>query len=129
MFCVNSLAHYLGEMPFDNRHTQCDHFITVLVTISEGLHQVLSQSGKPYLVTARDDRTVKVWDYLSNSCIQTMEGHTSIFSFVVFHCSLLVVVSGGGSGAVGCGVGVPAQECAQLWLGVRMMCGFMWRLE
>ena len=31
-------------------------------------------ADKPYLVTAGDDKTVEVWDYLSESCVQTMEG-------------------------------------------------------
>lgn len=37
-FCVNSLAHWLGDTPFDNKHTPRDHFITALVTIGEGYH-------------------------------------------------------------------------------------------
>ncbi|CAF3304341.1 unnamed protein product [Rotaria socialis] len=37
-FCVNSLAHYLGNAPFDDRHTPRDHFITALVTLGEGYH-------------------------------------------------------------------------------------------
>ncbi|KAI9357251.1 hypothetical protein DFJ73DRAFT_198855 [Zopfochytrium polystomum] len=37
-FCVNSLAHYLGETSFDDRHTPRDHFITALVTLGEGYH-------------------------------------------------------------------------------------------
>jgi len=30
----------------------------------------------PYLVTTRDDKAIKVWDYLSKSCVQTIEGYT-----------------------------------------------------
>ncbi|VDC07350.1 unnamed protein product [Peniophora sp. CBMAI 1063] len=37
-FCVNSLAHWLGESPFDDKHTPRDHFITALATIGEGYH-------------------------------------------------------------------------------------------
>ena len=37
-FCVNSLAHYLGDAPFDDRHTPRDHYITALVTLGEGYH-------------------------------------------------------------------------------------------
>jgi stearoyl-CoA desaturase (delta-9 desaturase) len=37
-FCVNSLAHWLGEAPFDDKHTPRDHIITALVTIGEGYH-------------------------------------------------------------------------------------------
>ncbi|KAF2705579.1 hypothetical protein K504DRAFT_505983 [Pleomassaria siparia CBS 279.74] len=37
-FCVNSLAHWLGEQPFDDRNTPRDHFLTALVTLGEGYH-------------------------------------------------------------------------------------------
>lgn len=41
-FCVNSLAHWLGETPFDDKHTPKDHFITALVTVGEGYHNFQS---------------------------------------------------------------------------------------
>jgi coatomer subunit beta' len=28
--------------------------------------------AKPYLVTTSNDKTVKIWDYLSKSCVQTL---------------------------------------------------------
>lgn len=37
-FCVNSLAHWLGEQPFDDRNSPRDHVITALVTLGEGYH-------------------------------------------------------------------------------------------
>ncbi|KAF8321747.1 hypothetical protein DL93DRAFT_2093707 [Clavulina sp. PMI_390] len=37
-FCVNSLAHWLGDTPFDDKNTPRDHVITALVTIGEGYH-------------------------------------------------------------------------------------------
>ncbi|KAJ3343856.1 hypothetical protein HDU93_005139 [Gonapodya sp. JEL0774] len=37
-FCVNSLAHLIGEQPFDDRLTPRNHFITALVTLGEGNH-------------------------------------------------------------------------------------------
>ncbi|TPX37506.1 hypothetical protein SmJEL517_g00529 [Synchytrium microbalum] len=37
-FCVNSLAHWLGEASYDDRQTPRDHFITALVTLGEGYH-------------------------------------------------------------------------------------------
>ncbi|KAJ3097604.1 hypothetical protein HDU97_004732 [Phlyctochytrium planicorne] len=37
-FCVNSLAHFLGEFSFDDKHTPRDHFITAIVTLGEGYH-------------------------------------------------------------------------------------------
>lgn len=32
-FCVNSLAHWLGQQPFADEHTPRDHFLTALVTL------------------------------------------------------------------------------------------------
>ncbi|AGO10146.1 AaceriAAR153Cp [[Ashbya] aceris (nom. inval.)] len=37
-FCINSLAHYLGDQPFDDRRTPRDNWITALVTLGEGYH-------------------------------------------------------------------------------------------
>ncbi|PWY63128.1 stearoyl-CoA desaturase [Aspergillus eucalypticola CBS 122712] len=37
-FCVNSLAHWLGEQPFDDRNSPRDHVITALATMGEGYH-------------------------------------------------------------------------------------------
>jgi len=38
MFCVNSLAHWLGEQPYDDTHTPRDHLITAIITFGEGYH-------------------------------------------------------------------------------------------
>lgn len=37
-FCVNSLAHWIGRQPFDDRRTPRDHLLTALVTFGEGYH-------------------------------------------------------------------------------------------
>ncbi|TQV92761.1 acyl-CoA desaturase [Cordyceps javanica] len=37
-FCVNSLAHWLGEQPFDDRNSPRDHVLTALATLGEGYH-------------------------------------------------------------------------------------------
>jgi len=47
-FCVNSLAHYLGEKTFDDRHTPRDHFITALVTFGEGYHNFHHEFPQDY---------------------------------------------------------------------------------
>jgi stearoyl-CoA desaturase (delta-9 desaturase) len=47
-FCVNSLAHWLGESPFDDKHTPRDHMITALVTIGEGYHNFHHQFPMDY---------------------------------------------------------------------------------
>lgn len=46
------------------------------------------------------DRLIKIWDYLSKSCIQTLEGHTANVSFAIFHPSLPIIVSGSEDGTV-----------------------------
>ncbi|KAF8324305.1 coatomer beta [Cantharellus anzutake] len=57
-------------------------------------------SDKPYLLTTGDDRLIKIWDYHSKSCVQTLESHTSNVSFAIFHPSLPVIVSGSEDGTV-----------------------------
>ncbi|KAF9492421.1 hypothetical protein BDN71DRAFT_1451644 [Pleurotus eryngii] len=47
-FCVNSLAHWLGSTPFDDKHTPRDHLITALVTIGEGYHNFHHQFPMDY---------------------------------------------------------------------------------
>ncbi|KAI9220244.1 hypothetical protein BC828DRAFT_348513 [Blastocladiella britannica] len=37
-FCVNSLAHYLGDATYDDIRTPRDHWMTALVTFGEGMH-------------------------------------------------------------------------------------------
>lgn len=37
-FCINSLAHYLGTQPFDDRRTPTDNWLTALITFGEGYH-------------------------------------------------------------------------------------------
>ena len=37
-FCINSLAHFLGDQPFDDKRTPRDNWITALVTFGEGYH-------------------------------------------------------------------------------------------
>lgn len=37
-FCVNSLAHWIGTQPFDDRRTPRDHVLTAFVTFGEGYH-------------------------------------------------------------------------------------------
>jgi len=47
-FCVNSLAHWLGEAPFDDKHTPRDHMITAFVTVGEGYHNFHHQFPMDY---------------------------------------------------------------------------------
>ncbi|KAJ6520626.1 delta 9-fatty acid desaturase protein [Mycena vulgaris] len=56
-FCVNSLAHWLGETPFDDKHTPKDHVVTALVTIGEGYHNFHHQFPMDYR------NAIKWWQY------------------------------------------------------------------
>ncbi|KAL0088280.1 stearoyl-CoA desaturase [Phycomyces blakesleeanus] len=47
-FCVNSLAHFLGECTYDDHHTPRDHWITALVTLGEGYHNFHHQFPQDY---------------------------------------------------------------------------------
>ncbi|WWD01046.1 hypothetical protein V866_007984 [Kwoniella sp. B9012] len=55
---------------------------------------------RPYLVTTGDDRLVKIWDYHSKSCVQTLESHTANVSFAIFHPSLPIILSGSEDGTI-----------------------------
>ncbi|KDQ17917.1 hypothetical protein BOTBODRAFT_154861 [Botryobasidium botryosum FD-172 SS1] len=45
---VNSLAHYLGEMTYDDKHTPRDHWITAILTNGEGYHNFHHQYPMDY---------------------------------------------------------------------------------
>jgi len=47
-FCVNSLAHWLGDQPFDDRHSPRNHFITAILTLGEGYHNFHHQFPSDY---------------------------------------------------------------------------------
>ncbi|KAI7899627.1 uncharacterized protein BX663DRAFT_520772 [Cokeromyces recurvatus] len=47
-FCVNSLAHYIGDTPFDDYHTPKDSWITALVTCGEGYHNFHHEFPQDY---------------------------------------------------------------------------------
>ncbi|CAB5375913.1 stearic acid desaturase [Rhizophagus irregularis] len=47
-FCVNSLAHYLGDHTFDDRRTPRDHFITAILSLGEGYHNFHHEFPQDY---------------------------------------------------------------------------------
>ncbi|KIY71476.1 delta 9-fatty acid desaturase protein [Cylindrobasidium torrendii FP15055 ss-10] len=47
-FCVNSLAHWIGESPFDDKHTPKNHMLTAFVTVGEGYHNFHHQFPMDY---------------------------------------------------------------------------------
>ncbi|EFR00813.1 acyl-CoA desaturase [Nannizzia gypsea CBS 118893] len=56
-FCVNSLAHWLGEQPFDDRHSPRDHVVTALLTLGEGYHNFHHEFPSDYR------NAIRWWQY------------------------------------------------------------------
>ncbi|KAJ3075270.1 hypothetical protein HDU98_008747 [Podochytrium sp. JEL0797] len=56
-FCVNSLAHYLGEFTFDDKRTPKDHFLTAIITLGEGYHNFHHEFPADYR------NAIKFWQY------------------------------------------------------------------
>lgn len=75
---------------------------TLIAHETKGVNYVdyYPQTDKPYLITASDDKTIKIWDYQTKSCVATLEGHTANVSFAVFHPELPLIVSGSEDGTV-----------------------------
>jgi coatomer subunit beta' len=55
---------------------------------------------KPYLLSGADDRTIKIWDYQTKACLQTLEGHGHNVSSVCFHPRLPLILSASEDGTV-----------------------------
>ena len=47
-FSVNSIAHWLGEATYDDKHTPRDHLLTAIVTLGEGYHNFHHQFPADY---------------------------------------------------------------------------------
>ncbi|KFH73051.1 hypothetical protein MVEG_00276 [Podila verticillata NRRL 6337] len=56
-FCVNSVAHWLGDAPYDDKLSPRDSFLTALVTAGEGYHNFHHQFPSDYR------NGVKFWQY------------------------------------------------------------------
>ena len=51
---------------------------------------------RPYLISGADDKLVKIWDYQTKACVQTLDGHAHNIAAVSSVC-----VRSGGGGKVG----------------------------
>ncbi|KAF9028931.1 delta 9-fatty acid desaturase protein, partial [Hymenopellis radicata] len=47
-FCINSVAHYLGTTPYDDRLSPRDHFLSAILTMGEGYHNFHHQFPMDY---------------------------------------------------------------------------------
>lgn len=47
-FCINSLAHWLGDTSYDDKHTPRDWFFTAIITMGEGYHNFHHQFPQDY---------------------------------------------------------------------------------
>ena len=47
-FCINSIAHYLGEQPYDDRLSPKDHLLSAILTMGEGYHNFHHQFPMDY---------------------------------------------------------------------------------
>jgi len=75
---------------------------TLIAHEAKGVNYVdyYPQADKPYLITSSDDKTIKIWDYQTKSCVATLEGHLSNVSFAIFHPELPLIVSGSEDGTI-----------------------------
>jgi len=55
---------------------------------------------KPYLISGADDRTVRIWDYQTKQCIQTLTSHTNNVTSSLFHPTLPIIMTGSEDGTV-----------------------------
>ncbi|QPG74262.1 hypothetical protein FOA43_001587 [Brettanomyces nanus] len=69
---------------------------TLVAPDSKGFNYVdyYPHGDKPYIITSSDDRTIKVWDYQTKSCVAVLEDHLSNVSFAIFHPELPLIISG-----------------------------------
>ncbi|TVY29289.1 Acyl-CoA desaturase [Lachnellula hyalina] len=56
-FCINSLAHWLGDTPYDDKHSPRDHLFTAILTLGEGYHNFHHEFPTDYR------NGVKWWQY------------------------------------------------------------------
>ena len=72
------------------RRLTCPHCISCTV-----INHIRCLAGdRPLLLSGADDRLVKVWDYQTKACVQTLEGHAHNVTAVMFHPELPVILTG-----------------------------------
>jgi coatomer subunit beta' len=64
------------------------------------LPALISGGDRPFLISGADDRLIKVWDYQTKHCVQTLEGHAHNISAVAYHPELPIILSASEDGCI-----------------------------
>ena len=62
---------------------------------SNGTPALSAGGDRPYLISGADDKSVKIWDYQTKACVQTLDGHSHNIAAVCLHPELPIIVTGG----------------------------------
>ncbi|CAL9228610.1 unnamed protein product [Arabidopsis halleri] len=67
-------------------HKSADFFVSgVAFLLFSGVRTVLFHHEYPWILSASDDHTVRIWDWASRSCISVLKGHTRSVMCASFH--------------------------------------------
>ena len=69
-----------------------DHCIRLYCT---DMGVLLAGGDRPYLISGADDKLVKIWDYQTKACVQTLDGHAHNIAAVsvLFACARGVLLT------------------------------------
>jgi WD40 repeat protein len=86
-------------------HTGCSlkHTTTPLTSFDNHAAVLLlccAGGDRPFLISGADDRLIKVWDYQTKHCVQTLEGHAHNISAVAYHPELPIILSASEDGCI-----------------------------
>ncbi|KAK2968703.1 hypothetical protein RJ640_005890 [Escallonia rubra] len=106
-------SHYVMQVAFNPRDTSTFASVSLdcslklwnlgssnpnltLEAHSKGINCVdfIAAGDKPHLITGSDDQTVKVWDYETETCVQTLEGHEHNVTAVCVHPEAPIIITG-----------------------------------
>ncbi|PIK50906.1 putative platelet-activating factor acetylhydrolase IB subunit alpha [Apostichopus japonicus] len=55
---------------------------------------VLFHPGGRYIISAADDKTLRIWDYKNKRCMKTLEAHEHFVTCLDFHRAAPYVITG-----------------------------------
>mmetsp|Transcript_85471 Transcript_85471/g.178585 ORF Transcript_85471/g.178585 Transcript_85471/m.178585 type:complete len:958 (+) Transcript_85471:199-3072(+) len=98
IFCSCSLDRTIKVWGCTGNQTQA-HFTMTGHAKGVNCVEYAPTGDKPYIISGSDDRTVKIWDYQTHNCIQTLSGHTNNISAALFHPTLPIILTGSEDGS------------------------------